>query len=143
MMQWITPKTDWQVSKDADGKYIGDYFETGDYNRIKNNLQFLQEFASKLYPAFKIADMGEARSEEDYLYADEVNLLEENLEKITAGPFRPDYGEAQVFADNEEYIDYVELNRIEGAMLNLYNNLTGQYEGRRMLTFMLGNREVL
>ncbi len=142
-MQWITPKTDWQIKKDADGKCIGDYFETGDYNRIKNNLQFLREFASKLYPAFEIADMGEDRSEEDYLYADEANLLEENLERIAAGTFKPDYGEAPVFADNEAYIDYVELNRIEGAMLNLYNNMTGQYEGRRMLTFMLGSREVL
>lgn len=143
MMQWITPKTDWQIRKDADGKCIGDYFETGDYNRIKNNLQFLREFASKLYPAFEIADMGEDRSEEDYLYADEANLLEENLEKIAAGTFKPNYGKVPVFADNEAYIDYVELNRIEGATLNLYNNLAGQYEGRRMLTFMLGSREVL
>lgn len=142
-MQWITPKTDWQIRKDADGKYIGDYFETGDYNRIKNNLQFLREFALRLYPAFEIADMGEDRCEEDYLYADEVNLLEKNLERIAAGTFHPDYGEAPVFADNEAYINYVELNRIEGAMLNLYKNLTGQYEGRRMLTFMLGSREVL
>lgn len=142
-MQWITPKTDWQIRKDADGKYIGDYFETEDYNRIKNNIQFLRNFALKLYPAFEIADMGEDRNEEDYLYADEMNLLEENLKKIAAGTFKPDYGEAPVFADNEAYIDYEELNRIERAMLNLYNNLTGLYEGRRMLTFMLGSREVL
>lgn len=142
-MQWITPKTDWKIRTDADGKYTGDYFETEDYNRIKNNIQFLRAFAMKLYPAFEIADMGEDRSEEDYLYADEVNLLEENLKEIAAGTFKPDYGEAPMFAENEAYIDYVELNRIEGAMLNLYNNLTGQYEGRRMLTFMLGSREVL
>lgn len=143
MMRWVTPKTDWQVRRDAAGKYTGDYFETEDYNRIKNNLLFLRNFASELYPVFNIADMGEDRREEDYLYADEVNLLEENLKEIAAGTYKPDYGEAPVFADNEAYIDYRELNRIEGAMLNLYNNLSGQYEGRRMLTFMLGNREVL
>lgn len=143
MMSWVTPKTEWQVRRDEYGKYAGDYFEADDYNRIKNNLMFLRNFASKLYPAFDITDMGEDRREEDYLYADEVNLLEENLEKIAAGTYKPDYGETPVFADNETYIDYHELNRIEGAMLNLYNNLSGQYEGRRMLTFMLGNREVL
>lgn len=143
MMRWITPKTDWQIRQDTNGKYIGDYFEAEDYNRIKNNIQFLREFAMKLYPAFEIEDMGDDRGKEDYLYADEVNLLEENLEMIAAGTFKPDYGEVPVYADNEAYIDYVELNRIEGAMLNLYNNLTGQYEGRRMLMFMLGSREEL
>lgn len=143
MMMWITPKTDWQVRKDAEGKCIGDYFEVEDYNRIKNNLQFLKEFASRLYPSFEIADMGEDRNEEDYLYADEANLLEENLEKIAASTYKPDYGEPPIFADNEAFIDYRELNRIEGAMLDMYNNLLGQYEGRRMLTFMLGIREVL
>ncbi len=143
MTRWRTPKTDWQVRKDAAGKCIGDYFEIADYNRIKNNLQFLREFASRMYPSFEIADMGEDRNEEDYLYADEANLLEKNLEKIAASTYRPDYGESPVFADNEAYIDYRELNRIEGAMLDMYNNLSGQYEGRRMLTFMLGTREVL
>lgn len=143
MTRWIAPKTDWQVRKDAEGRCIGDYFETADYNRIKNNLQFLREFASMLYPPFEIADMGEDRNEEDYLYADEANLLEKNLEKIAASTYRPDYGEPPIFADNGAYIDYQELNRIEGAMLDMYNNLSGQYEGRRMLTFMLGTREVL
>lgn len=143
MTKWITPKTDWSVRKDAEGRYIGDYFETEDYNRIKNNLQFLLEFASNLYPEFKITDMGDDRSEEEYLYADEVNLLEENLVKIAEKTYHPNYGAAPVFADNETYIDYQELNRIEGAILDMYKKLTGQYEGRRMLTFMLGNREVL
>lgn len=143
MTRWIAPKTDWQVRKDAEGKCIGDYFEIEDYNRIKNNLQFLMEFASRLYPSFEIADMGEDKSEEDYMYADEANLLEENLKKIVASTYNPDYGESPVFAENGAYIDYRELNRIEGAMLDMYNNLLGQYEGRRMLTFMLGIREVL
>lgn len=143
MTKWITPKTDWGVRKDAEGRYIGDYFETEDYNRIKNNLQFLRVFASKLYPEFEILDMGDDRSEEEYLHADEVNLLEENLVIIAEHTYHPKHGEAPVFADNEAYIDYQELNRIEGASLDMYMKLTGQYEGRRMLAFMLGNREVL
>lgn len=142
-MKWNTPKTDWGCHKDKNGRYVGDYFETKDYNRIKDNLQFLRVLGSALYPEFNIADMGNDRSEEEYLYADEVNLLEENLVKIAENTYHPKYGEAPVFADNEAFIDYQELNRIEGAILDMYKKLTGQYEGRRMLAFMLGNREVL
>lgn len=142
-MKWTTPKTDWGFSRDENGRYSGDYFEAEDYNRIKNNLQWLRVFGSYLYPEFTITDMGSDRSEEEYLYADEVNMLEDNLAKIAEGTYHPDYGNPPVFADNGEFIDYRELNRIEGAILDMYKKLTGQYEGRRMLTFMLGNREVL
>lgn len=124
MTEWIIPKTDWKSDRDAEGKYTGDYFETGDYNRIKNNLQFLQEFASILYPEFAIADMGEDKKEKEYPYADEINLLEGNLVTIAENTYHPDFGEAPVFADNEAYIDYRELNRLESAILDLYNKLT-------------------
>ena len=40
-MEWITPKTDWAARKDAEGKYTGDYFNTEDYNRIKNKIEIL------------------------------------------------------------------------------------------------------
>ena len=42
-MAWTTPKTDWYGTTDADGVYIGDRFNAADFNRIKNNLDFLRD----------------------------------------------------------------------------------------------------
>lgn len=60
-----------------------------------------------------------------------------------ANTLQKDYGARQYFTDNGEFIDFMELNRIEGVMLDLYNHLCSQRDGRRMLIFMLGRREVL
>lgn len=142
-MEWITPKTDWAARTDDKGRYAGDYFNIADYNRIKNNIWCLRDMAVKLYQAFQIADMGMDKGLADYLYADEINLIEDNLDTISASTFHKSYGEKQVFTDNGTFIDYAELNRIESATLDIYDKLTSQHEGRRMLTFMLGSREVL
>jgi hypothetical protein len=95
-----------------------------------------------MYADFDIADMGGDKSYSDYPYADEINLIENNLDIVTANTFRKDYGTKQIYTDNGAFIDFTELNRIESASLDLYNQLKSQYEGRRMLTFMLGRREV-
>lgn len=141
-MEWIAPKTDWAARTDDKGRYAGDYFNAADYNRIKNNLQYLRDIAVKLYPDFDIADMGSDKGYADFPYADEINLIEDNLDTIADSTFHKDYGSKQVYMDNGAFIDYKELNRIEGATLDIYNKLSSQHEGRRMLTFMLGPREV-
>lgn len=141
-MSWITPKTDWNGYTDENGDYHGDRFNAEDYNRIKNNIQYLRDLAITMYIDFDISDMGKDKSVSDYPYADEINLIENNLEIVTANTLRKSYGAKQIFTDNGAFIDFNELNRIESATLDLYNNLSSQYEGRRMLTFMLGAREV-
>lgn len=44
-MSWSTPKTDWN-GETVDGVYTGDRFNAVDFNRIKNNLEYLRELAS-------------------------------------------------------------------------------------------------
>jgi hypothetical protein len=141
-MEWTTPKIDWYGYTDDNGDYQGDRFNASDYNRIKNNIQYLRDIAVQMYADFDIADMGGDKSYSDYPYADEINLIENNLDIVTANTFRKDYGTKQIYTDNGAFIDFAELNRIESASLDLYNQLKSQYEGRRMLTFMLGRREV-
>ena len=131
-MMWQQPKTDWQASDDV---------SCNDYNRIKGNLIYLKELASILYPSFDIEEMGEDKTEEDYPYADEINLLEENLKKIAIKTWGEDYGEFPVFQDNGAFINFVELNHIESAVLDMHNQMQNQYYGRRKLMFMLGNEE--
>lgn len=48
-MAWETPKTDWYGETDSDGVYSGDRFDYRDFNRIKNNLQYLRDLAIYLY----------------------------------------------------------------------------------------------
>lgn len=141
MILWEAPKIDWHGFTNESGDYEGDRFNSTDYNRIKNNLQYLRNMAIKMYEEFDIEHL-DNKCAADYPYADDINTIETNLETVASNTFHKNYGQKMVFFDNAAFIDFNELNRIESAILDLYNQLTNQYEGRRMLTFMLGPREV-
>lgn len=136
-MAWITPKTDWH-GETVDGVYTGDRFNAADFNRIKNNLEYLRELASKLYDEFAIQDVGGDKTVKDYFYADEINALEANLATINAKTINKDYGSAPSYAPNGSTMDFKELNRLEGAVFDLYDRLTNESEGRRMFTWNFG-----
>ena len=137
-MAWTPPKTDWQGGRDATGKYVGDYFNLADYNRIKNNLQMLRDMAIELYPEFSIITGPDWTSYETRPYASDINQIEDNLEKICAGTYPFAVGNKKTYYGNVATIDYKELNRIESATLLIYNNLQGQAAGKRRLSFTLG-----
>ena len=142
-MAWVTPKTDWNGDTAADGTYIGDRFNAVDFNRIKNNLDYLRELAIKLYDKFDINALGSDRTPADYFYADEINQLEENLTIINNNTLKRYYGTAPIYVDNGRTMDFAELNRLEGAILDLYGKLTNQSEGRRMFQWNFGIKESL
>jgi len=139
---WSTPKTDW-FGRVEDGVYIGDRFNAVDFNRIKNNLEYLRGLAISMYEEFTIHSLGSDRTPKDYFYADEINALEENLNTINTHSIGSDYGSAPIYADNGNTMDFNELNRLESAILDLYDRLTNQSEGRRMLTLNFGMKEGL
>lgn len=128
---WITPKTNWLKN---------DYFNAEDFNRIKNNLIYLRELAIKLYKEFEIQQVSEDKTYKDYFYADEINLLENNLEKINQNTLNIIYGKKTIYMDNGNTMTYIELNRIESAIFDLYDKLSNQINGRRNLKFNLGMR---
>lgn len=142
-MAWQTPKTDWHGATDSEGVYTGDYFNAVDFNRIKNNLAYLREKAVELYPEFSIVSVGNDRSAGDYFYADEINQLEENFNTINANTINRSYGSAPMYNANGNTMNYAELNRLESAILDLYNRLTSESEGRRRFTWNFGTREGL
>ncbi len=137
-MAWETPKTNWQGYVDNNGNYIGDRFNAGDFNRIKNNLEYLKELAIKLYDSFSIVSLGADKTPADYFYADEINALEENLDTINKNTLNMSYGTSPVYNDNSNTMDFIELNRLEGAILDLYDKLTNKSNGRRMFTWNFG-----
>lgn len=137
-MAWQTPKTDWSSSVDDEGNYTGDYFNASDFNRIKNNLKYLYNLAIELYPSFNTPLLGADKTTSDYFYADEINQFEETLDKINSNTLKRPYGMSTTYVENGTIIDYGELNRIEKAMLDLYNRLSNQANGRRMFKWNFG-----
>lgn len=126
---WQQPKTDWQE---------GDYFNIEDYNRIKGNLNEIRTQALILWPDMEFEEMGDDKTYEDYgFYADEINLFEANIDHICDGTFAFAVGERQTFYDNQPFIDWKELNRIEEACRLIYSNITSGVEGRLTLAFIL------
>jgi hypothetical protein len=135
---WQTPKTNWYGGVDANGHYEGDRFNASDFNRIKNNLQHLRDMAINLYKAFSIVSLGNDRTPADYFYADEINQLEANLNTINSNTLKRSYGDTPVYIENGNTMNYAELNRLEGAILDLYDRLTNEAYGRRMFTWNFG-----
>lgn len=136
-MSWETPKTDWYGAV-VDNVYTGDRFNYTDYNRIKNNLVYLRNLAIKMYDEFSINDVGSDKSVAEYYYAEEINQMEENLEIINSHTLAREYGDAPTYADNGNTPDYTELNRLESAILDLYDRLSNQSEGRRTFEWNFG-----
>lgn len=137
-MAWEIPKTNWYGTTDADENYVGDRFNAVDFNRIKNNLTYLRELSIQLYEEFSIVSLGSDRTPANYFYADEINQLEENLDTINTNTLQRSYGTLPVYVDNGNTPDFDELNRLESAILDLYDRLTNEFEGRRMFTWNFG-----
>ena len=128
-MAWLKPKTDWQAS---------DFFNIQDYNRIKGNLNEIRTQALTLWPDFPFEEMGADKTYQDYgFYADEINRFEENVDYICAGTYPFPVGEKQTFYENQPFIDWQELNRIEEACRLMYSNILSRINGRRRLAFVL------
>lgn len=137
-MGWSTPKTNWWGRVDEEGVYSGDRFNAEDFNRIKNNLDYLRNLAIRMYEEFSLVSLGQDRVPGDYFYADEINQLEENLVTLNANTLQRNYGSAPVYFENGNTMDFTELNRLESAILDLYDRLNNQSEGRRMFTWNFG-----
>lgn len=136
-MAWQTPKTDW-YGEVIEGVYVGDRFNAVDYNRIKNNLIYLRDLAITVYESFNIETVSNDKTTADFFYADEINAMERNLDTINNNTLKRNYGTRVTFSANGNTPVYTELNRLESAILDLYDRLSNQSKGRRTLTFNFG-----
>lgn len=126
---WQTPKTDWQER---------DFFNIQDYNRIKGNLDEIRSQALTLWPVFMWEEMGNDKTYLDYgFHADELNRFEANVDHVCLGTYPFAVGNRQTFYDNQPFIDWKELNRIEEACRLMYSNVQSRIESRRRLAFTL------
>ena len=135
---WTTPKTNWHGERNEENVYTGDRFNATDFNRIKNNLVYLRDLSIKLYETYSIISVGDDRDVHDYFYADEINNLESNLNTINSNTLNLSYGAAPTYEENGATMTFKELNRLESSILDLYNRLSNEYDGRRVLTWNFG-----
>lgn len=141
---WVAPKTDWKVTYDESGNYAGDYFEPADYNRIKNNINYLYDYAKQMFDNDPdIYDLGE-----DVYYgstnepkASWWTMLQDNLQMINDSSITIDIGEREVYYSNTAGRLLEELIRIEKATLDIYNKFNSINENKVRLSFRLGNRK--
>lgn len=127
---WQQPKTDWRAS---------DFFNIQDYNRIKGNLNEIRSMALELWPVFLFEDMGQDKTYQDYgFYADEINRFENNLDHIRTGTYPFEIGEKRIYSENQPFISWEELNRIESACLKMYLNIQSGMDSRPTLEMTLG-----
>lgn len=140
-MEWVTPKTDWQVSYDENGNYTGDYFNIEDYNRIIGNLTYLKELAVSLFSEFSTADMGYEKTYSSMVYASEINVIENNLEAINQNTYGLDIGSKVTYQVNKSTPLWSELNRIESACLLLYKTMRAHKAALPKLAFTLGRQK--
>jgi hypothetical protein len=116
-MAWITPKTNW-VANDKIG--------ANDYNRIANNLLYLVKLGNRIgYPiSHQVLDGRKKYS--SIPYPSTLNALENSLENINSETFNFDIGETKTYVANGHPFDYIELNRLESAILKIYQQLSIQ-----------------
>ena len=109
---WQQPKTDWRAS---------DFFNIQDYNRIKGNLNEIRSMALELWPEFEFEDMGQ-----------------DKLDHICTGTYPFEIGDKRTYSENQPFIGWEELNRIESACLKMYLNIQSGMDSRPTLEMTLG-----
>ena len=125
---WAKPKINWDISS---------RFDMRDFNRIKNNLEYLKELFLTLYPDIAWQNMGADKGYTDYPYADDINKFEDNLDTLSSSFANLDIGNKKTFYENQPFIDFIELNRIEKGIQMLYEQLYGSSQSRPMLQITL------
>lgn len=127
---WTNPKTYWVST---------DFFNLSDYNRIKNNIDYLREKALELYIDFPFEDIGvDKTSYAQYPYADEFNALEDNLESLRQNTFLFDDSAPKQWYENQRTPNYEDFNRLERACLLFKEGFESQKSMKRRLSFRLG-----
>ena len=135
MATWTTPKTDWSST---------DRFNIGDFNRIKNNLQYLHDESETIYGEYDITDMGsDISTYSGYWNVAIFNAIETNLQTINEHMINASIGTKMTFYENGMFIGFAELNRIENATVTLKSIIDGWYEARTALPFRLGAKRAL
>lgn len=129
-MAWTTPKTDWAAT---------DKVNAADYNRWKNNLAYIRDFAYELFGDFSTVTLYDDKTRTFVPLASELNALETILDQINVATYNLAIGTKQTYYVNHHPLDYNEMNRIEGMTLKIHLTLLAHKNAKRHLAFRLGS----
>ena len=133
----LTPYTTWAIRYDSEGEYTGDFFNVEDYDRIKQNIEYLREYTYFLYGGFTMRSMVDV-TVESYGYASTIDALDANLEAIAANTFRPpDMLPVKQWRGNQPPPGPDDWNRIENTCLLLFEQFERQFACLPKLAFEL------
>lgn len=132
MAEWIEPKTNWDST---------DYFNAEDYNRIISNVIYLKAFADDLFSRLTNLSLGEEKSKFSLIYAREMNNIESSIDKLNFETYKLDIGETKEYLPNTRTLDFVDLNRIESAILLLSKTMAAHKNALPRLSFTLGGQK--
>lgn len=130
--QWIAPRENWQ-EQDV-------FLVDVDYMRIKNNLLCIAQQAKKAGVTVTLGNM------EDYTHqqvptSDFFNGIEENVKKLAAGIWpRKEYLHRRFLAGSPVW-DWQDLNRLEGMIRQMHQDVLGIWQGQPEMEFVLGGSE--
>lgn len=131
-MAWIEPKTDWTSA---------DYFNAEDYNRIIGNINHLKTLAGDLFYGLSNFINERKKTVMSLIYAREMNDIENALESLNMETYGLEIGDKQTFKANGSTPLWSEFNRIESAILLLYNTMVVHKDNLPRLDFRLGNQK--
>ena len=131
-MAWIEPKTNWKSS---------DYFNIEDYNRIIGNIEYLKALAGDLFRTISDISLGDEKTYLSMIYAREMNTIEDALETLNLETYGLKIGEKQTFKANGSTPLWSEFNRIESAILLLYETLMVHEDTLPRLEFTLSGQK--
>ncbi|HBU11468.1 MAG TPA: hypothetical protein DEB31_01660 [Clostridiales bacterium] len=127
---WTHPKTDWKFDDDFD--LYTDYF------RIKNNILWLQKLIGEEYRPFALIPMNDY-GVDGIGFADFYNNIERNIDILADAGFRNSKIQpTRTWNANRAIWNFSDLNRIEGALLILHNDLMSARANRPVLSMTLG-----
>lgn len=133
-MAWIEPKTDWNLD---------DYFNAEDYNRIIGNIAYLKAYLDSLFLDLTNVSLGEEKTVESLIYAREINSIEQSLEILNIETYKLNIGETKTYQANKSTPLWSEFNRIESAILLIYETMVVHKENIPRLAFTLGGQKGL
>lgn len=124
-MLWSPAKTDWEIKPYVNGIYQGDWFNVADYIRIATNIRFLHHYGQIIYGVtFSITYMPDVILN-NFVRPAEINLLESNIYTLAHDLYLPPtYTGKTTWAGNGATPDADDFNRMERALLDIYNDMS-------------------
>lgn len=108
---WITPVTSWTS---------GSYYNFSDFNRVENNIAYLQEYLVSLGYAVPAVTVITARTNTSYDQVSSINRIESNLNTIRNNFYTPTaWSPTITWTAQTKFTDTI-ANRWENSALQLY-----------------------